>query len=98
MDAEFLFNRFFERLEDSTTDKKKFTEWVEEVAEKITEIAVKLDDDKLIDTILEDKSFHEIFGDHYDTLLMMFKEDRDIEKSAYEILDIMIKNKKKKKK
>jgi len=92
MDANFLFNRFFESLADPI-DKEKFSAWIIKVAEKITEIAVDINDDKLINTILEDESFHEIFGEYYDSMLIMFKENVDIEKAAYEILNIMTKNK-----
>ena len=92
---ESLFEKFFENLLDrDPIDKEKFSKWIEEVAEKITEVAVEINDDKLIDTILEDTSFN-FFEGYYDTLVMMFKEDMDIEKSAYEILNIMMKNKKK---
>jgi len=89
---ESLFDRFIDNLTDPI-DKEKFNMWVEDVAEKITEIAIDLDDDKLVDIILEDTSFN-FFESYYVTLVMMFKENMDIEKSAYEILDIMIKNKK----
>jgi len=91
MYSDFLYNRFFDSIDP--IDKQQFSEWIEKVAEKITEVAVELDDDKLIDTILEDKSFHELFGHYYDSMLIMFKENTDIEKAAYEILNIMLKNK-----
>ena len=88
-----LFERFFSSLVDPV-DKGDFESWIEQVAEKITRIAVELDDKKLIDAILADKSFN-MFEPYYDTLLMMFKNNTDLEKAAYEILNIMIKNKKK---
>jgi len=90
---ESLFDRFFNNLIDPI-DKIKFSTWIEKVAEKITEIAVELDDDELVDTILADKSFN-MFEDYYDTLLLMFKNNIDIEKAAYEILNIIVNNKNK---
>ena len=84
-----MFEKFFNNLVNPV-NKEKFEKWIVEVADKISEIAVDLDDVNLIDTILNDRSF-----DNYnDTLLMMFTKDLDIEKAAYEILDIMLKNKK----
>jgi len=88
-----LFDKFFSSIVDPV-NKRDFESWIERVAEKITEIAVELNDDKLIDAILADKSFN-IFEPFYDTLLIMFKENTDIEKAAYEILNIIVKNKKK---
>jgi hypothetical protein len=87
-----LFERFFSNLVDPV-DRKDFESWIEQVAEKITEIAVELDDDELIDAILADKSFN-MFEPYYDTLLLMFKSETDLEKAAYEILNIIVKNKK----
>jgi len=76
-------------------NKKKFERWIDDVAQKITKIAVDLDDDKLIKTILDDDSFgNSLFCNYDDTLLQMFLINTDIEKAAYEILDIMLKNKK----
>ena len=88
-----IFERFFNSLIDPV-DKSDFEGWIEQVAEKITEVVVELDDDKLVKIILADKSFN-MFEPYYDTLLMMFKNNTDLEKAAYEILNIMIKNKKK---
>jgi len=87
-----LFERFFSNLTDPV-NKDDLESWIEQVAEKITEIAVELNDDKLIETILADKSFN-MFAPYYDALLLMFKNNTDLEKAAYEILDIIVKNKK----
>jgi len=85
---ESVFEKFFSRLV-VPIDKEKFTAWVIIVANKISEIAKDLNDEKLIETILKDQSFNR----YDDTLLMMFRENIDIEKAAYEILNIMLKNK-----
>ncbi len=89
-----MLDSFFEKFLDSLTDPVEgFQEWVEQVAEKITEVAVTLDDDELIDMILKDRSFNtDLFKEHR-TLLDMFKDNLDIELAAYEVLSIMKKNK-----
>jgi len=91
---ESLFEKFFENLLDQDpVDKEKLGRWIESVANKITEVAIELNDDELIKTILEDTSFN-FFESYYTSLIEMFKEDMDIESAAYKILNIMIKNKK----
>jgi len=85
---ENVFEKFFNRLV-VPIDKEKFETWIDAVANKITEIAVNLNDSNLIETILDDSSFNS----YDDTLLMMFNGNTDIEKAAYEILNIMLKNK-----
>ena len=68
-----------------------FNAWVVSVGNKISEIALELDDGKLIDIILNDEMF---LSSNNDKLLEMFLKDIDIEKASYEVLNIMIKNKK----
>jgi len=85
-----IFEKFFNNFVNPV-NKEKFESWINDVANKISEIALNLDDEELINTILDDTSF----DDYNDTLLMMFKGNIDIEKAAYEILSIMIKNKRK---
>jgi hypothetical protein len=71
--------------------QEKFNAWVVSVGNKISEIALELEDEKLIDIILNDEMF---LSDNNDKLLEMFLKDIDIEKASYEVLNIMIKNKK----
>jgi len=91
-----MINSLFDGLNSLNQDEQEiFDKWVVEVANKISQIAIELNDEKLIDTILKDKTFgHSIFVSYDDTLLKMFVTDVDIEKAAYTILGIMIKNKK----
>ena len=89
---DFLFDKFFNSLD--STDQKDFEQWVEKVGEKISDIANELNDAKLIDTILNDRSFEtEFFVDEDETLVGMYKSKLDIEAAAYRILNIMKKNK-----
>ena len=70
--------------------QEKFNAWIESVGNKISEIALELEDEKLIDIILNDQTF---LSSNNVKLLEMFLEDVDIEKASYEVLNIMIKNK-----
>jgi hypothetical protein len=71
--------------------QERFNAWVVSVGNKISEIALELEDEKLIDIILNDEMF---LSSNNDKLLEMFLKDIDIEKASYEVLNIMIKNKK----
>lgn len=91
-----MINSLFDGLLNSLNqdEQEKFDKWVVEVANKISEVAIELKDEELIDTILKDKTFGDsMFMSYDDTLLKMFVADVDIEKAAYKILSIMIKNK-----
>lgn len=90
-------NSLFDGLLSSlnSDEQEKFDKWVVEVGNKISDVAIELNDEELIDTILKDKTFGDsIFMSYDDTLLKMFIADVDIEKAAYKILSIMVKNKK----
>ena len=89
-----LFDGLLNSLNQDEQDK--FDKWVVEVGNKISDVAIELNDEELIDTILSDKTFGDsIFVSYDNTLLKMFIADVDIEKAAYKILSIMIKNKNK---
>jgi len=89
-----LFLKFFNMLDPEK--QKLFEAWIVAVADEISRIALDLEDEELIETILSDKSFNtDLFGDHNDTLIKMYEDDVDIEKAAYDILHIMVQNKEK---
>jgi len=89
---DYLFDKFLNSMDQE--GQEKYNAWVVSVGEKVSQIAIDLEDEELIETILNDKTFaDQIFPTNNDLLLKMYAQNFDIEKAAYEVLNVIVKNK-----
>lgn len=89
---DYLFDQFLNSMDQE--GQEKYNAWVVSVGEKVSQIAIDLEDEELIETILNDKTFaDQIFPTNNDLLLKMYAQNFDIEKAAYEVLNVIVKNK-----
>ena len=87
---EYLFDNVLNMIVDPE-EQEKFTNWVEEVAQKIAEIIHEMDDSEEFATELLDK-MDQSFVRFDTTLLEIYQKDKDIESAAYKILNIIKKD------
>jgi len=85
---DFLYEAISNTL--GSEEGNEFIQWIEAVAEKISSVALNLEDDNLIETILNNKTFTESDT----TLYKLFREEKDIESASYKILSIIQNDKK----
>jgi len=82
---DFLFDHLFKEDIDSE-EQEAFGDWVEEVANKITEIINDSDNSEEFAVEVLDK-IDETFINLDKTLIEVWKDGKDIESAAYKILD-----------
>jgi len=82
---DFLFDHLYEGDIDPE-EQEKFGDWVEEVANKITEIINDSDDSEEFALEVLDK-IDERFINLDRTLIEVWRENKDIESAAYKVLD-----------
>lgn len=81
---DFLFDHLFEESLDPE-EQEKFTDWVEEVANKITEIINDSHNSEEFAIEVLDK-IDDTFVNFDTTLIEIYKSNQDIEGAAYKVL------------